>query len=85
MTVTSRTGKRCIFYSCTILLMTAFHELLPFSQLSDLTTTTTICNTTQPQLHSDRFNPALDVNIIINAGQKAVIDGIQNGGRKGCF
>ena len=41
------------FYSCTILRMTDFHELLPFSQCSDLTTT--ICNTARPQLNSDRF------------------------------
>ena len=43
----------------TTLPMTDFHELLPCSQLSDLTTT--ICNTVRPQLNSDRFNPAHDV------------------------
>ena len=61
MTVTSCAGKRCIFYSCATLPMTDFHELLPFSQLSDLTTT--ICNNFQPQLNSDRFNPAHDVTL----------------------
>ena len=63
MTMTSCGGKRYIFCSCTTLPMTDFHELLPFSQLSNLTTTTTICNTVRPQLYSDRFNPPHDVTL----------------------
>ena len=43
-------GKLCISYSCSTLPLTDFHELLSFSELSDLTTTTTICNTVRPQL-----------------------------------
>ena len=54
MTVTSCGGKRYIFYSCTTLSMTDFHELLPFSQLSDLTTAT-ICNAVRQHLDPDRF------------------------------
>ena len=56
MSVTSCSGKRCIFYSCTTLPITDFHELLPFNQLSDLTTIYII----RPQLKSDHFNPAHD-------------------------
>ena len=72
MTVTSCGGKRYIFYSCTTLPMTDFHELLPFSQLSDLTTTT-IYNIVRPQLNSDRFNPAHDlIKTFKMTAQKAV-------------
>ena len=54
MTMSSCARKRCIFYPCTALLMTDFHELLPCSQYGDFTTTT-ICNIVRPQLDSDPF------------------------------
>ena len=41
--------KHLIFYFCTILPITDFHELLQFSQYSD--SITTICNTVRPQHH----------------------------------
>ena len=63
MTVMSCAGKLCISYSCSTLPLTDFYELLSFSELSDLTTTTTICNTTRPQLNSDGFNPAHDITL----------------------
>ena len=76
MTVTSCAGKLCISYSCSTIPLTDFHELLSFSELGDLITTT-ICNTVRPQLNSDGFNPAHDDTlsqlIFKMAAQKAVL------------
>ena len=44
MTVMSCAGKHCFIYSCFTLPTTDFHELLPRSQYSYLTTRT-LCNT----------------------------------------